>query len=175
MLTLLEWRPDEPLYDPMCGSGTIPIEAALWASGRSPRLWERYACHAWATFDREVWRRELEALSAPSASVFHPSIFASDIDPEAIALTQSHLLAAQEMVNVTTLDLRKIERPPIDRPGLLLFNPPYGLRVREGLELKHLLQHIATHREEWLGWRVGFIYPRQLTPPQAVLADVCSC
>ena len=167
LLRLLAWDRQEPLYDPMCGSGTIPIEAARWASARSPRLWSRYACSTWPTFDQATWTREAESLIADHATEppqLHPHIFASDRDPSAVAMTQSHLTSAQELVQVWTQDARQLT-PPTDQPGLIIFNPPYGLRVKEGDELKGLLHAFAQRRDLWAGWRLGIIYPRQLTPP----------
>ena len=171
LLRLLAWDLEEPLYDPMCGSGTIPIEAARWASRRSPRLWTRYACSSWPSFDSELWEREVKLLGSSNVSEddqspaqLHAHIFASDRDTKAIAMTQSHLVSAHELVQVWTHDARQLT-PPTDQPGLLIFNPPYGLRVKEGDELKAVLHTFAQHRDQWLGWRLGIIYPRQLTPP----------
>jgi len=168
LLKLLAWHPDEPLYDPMCGSGTIPIEAARWSSGRSPRLWSTYACASWESFDAELWARESNGLITPTDSSLpaqlHDHIFASDRDASAVAMTQSHLTSAHELVQVWAHDVRELT-PPTDVPGLVIFNPPYGLRVTEGNELKTVLSTFAEQRELWLGWRLGIIYPRQLTPP----------
>ena len=166
LLRLLSWDRDEPLYDPMCGSGTIPIEAARWASGLSPRLWSSYACSSWPSFDQVLWAQEAGTLiSSQDSPSLHAQIFASDRDPTAVASTQSHLVNAHEMVHVWAHDAREL-LPPIKQPGVLIFNPPYGLRVKEGDELKSVLHSFAQRREVWLGWRVGIIYPRQLTPPE---------
>lgn len=167
MLELLQWDEVEPLIDPMCGAGTIPIEAARIASGRSPRLWRHYACTRWGNFDEAAWETELSEgdLSRVTAP-FHAHIFASDLSPEAIASTQQHLTTAHEMVNVNVSDVSDLA-PPAGAPGLLLVNPPYGLRVKEGNGLKRLLNRFAQdHR--WAGWRLGLIYPRQLTPPMTM-------
>ena len=95
----------------------------------------------------------------------HSSIFASDLLAESIATTQSHLLAAGEMIQVWRCDAREIE-PPCAASGLILINPPYGLRVKEDDTLKAMLSAFARDVERWKGWRLGLIYPRQLTPPQ---------
>lgn len=166
MLKLLNWSKDEPLIDPMCGSGTIPIEASLMADQVSPRLWTRYACHDWLNFDKELWQTETQAFSNTKTSPkFHPHIYALDINPEAVALTQSHLAQSQQMVQVSQGDVRQLTAPDQHETGLIIVNPPYGLRVNEGDETKALLRSFAENKEQWQGWRLGMIYPRQLTPP----------
>ena len=165
MLELLKWNKEEPLIDPMCGSGTIPIEAVRCASGRSPRLWNSYACHRWQVFDQAVWEAERASLTPePTGEVlFNNSIYAIDRSTEAISQTQQHLNAAGALCHVSVGDVNQL-LPPSDVPGLILVNPPYGLRVAEGEGFKTLLKRFAMD-ERWFGWRLGFIYPRQLTPP----------
>jgi putative N6-adenine-specific DNA methylase len=171
MLKLLQWQPNEPLIDPMCGSGTLPIEAALMAANASPRLWNTYACHQWVGFDEILWQAEggqgHQPEHASSESIkYHTQIFASDHSSEAISLTQQHCTQAKQMVQVSCLSVDRLA-PPItsEKGGLIIFNPPYGLRVNEGDETKSLLRRFAQHPQAWAGWRVGMIYPRQLTPP----------
>ena len=166
MLKLLKWSTDEVLIDPMCGSGTIPIEASLMAAQASPRFWSRYACHDWLNFDEELWQAEVsEVTSDQQGTKFHNHIYAFDVNPEAIALTQSHLTRSQQMVQVSQGDVRHLDAPNQHQSGLILVNPPYGLRVNEGEETKSLLRNFAEHKERWENWRLGMIYPRQLTPP----------
>ena len=82
------------------------------------------------------------------------------------------------MVQVRVLDVKELTpiTPQVDpaatpsndhecSKGLILFNPPYGLRVKEVDETKALLRLFSSDPERWRGWRLGFIYPRQLTPP----------
>lgn len=166
MLKLLKWSSNEVLIDPMCGSGTIPIEASLMAAGVSPRLWTHYACHDWLNFDEELWNLEtLANFNAEQDNQFHSHIYAFDINPEAVALTQRHLSLSQQMVQVSQADVRQLDVPDRHQSGLILINPPYGLRVSEGEETKSLLRNFAEQREKWQHWRIGMIYPRQLTPP----------
>lgn len=172
MIKLLEWDPQEPLIDPMCGSGTIPIEAAKLASLRPPRLWSDYSCTHWAQFDPQMWENERGYVSRNQGEIstnFHQHIFASDLSSEALSATQTHLTAAGEMVHVSLQDALTLSPPSEQRAdtqeGLILFNPPYGLRIREQDVLKTFLNHFAEAKNEWKGWRVGLIYPRQLSPP----------
>lgn len=170
MLRLLEWSPDEALIDPMCGSGTIPIEAAFISAKCPPRQWKDYACHQWYGFQPDLWETERGQSTiqqdVSSHNRYHSHIFASDQSTEAIALTQQHCSQAKQMVQISCESVDKLNPPQVDQSsGLIIFNPPYGLRVGEGDETKRLLRRFATHRQLWQGWRVGMIYPRQLTPP----------
>ena len=118
------------------------------------------------TFDEELWKLEtLGNSNAQRDNQFHSHIYAFDINPEAVALTQSHLSLSQQMVQVSQADVRQLEVPDQHQSGLILINPPYGLRVSEGEETKSLLRNFAEQREKWQHWRIGMIYPRQLTPP----------
>ena len=170
MLKLLQWSPDEILIDPMCGSGTIPIEAALMSAQCSPRQWSSYACHQWQGFQPELWAQETEHFIENNKAVesirYHSTIHASDQSPEAIALTQQHCSHAKQMVQISCQSVEELRPPTVEQStGLILFNPPYGLRVHEGNETKELLRNFSTQPQLWQGWRVGMIYPRQLTPP----------
>ena len=175
MLDLVAWNTKEPLIDPMCGSGTIPIEAARKAAFLQPRLPQTYTCQLWENYDLQLWEQETNFYqrskenqfteNSPSQTLYQSHIYAFDISPDAIKTTQSHLQKAEIMVQVTVNDVASLRPPLNSEPGLIIFNPPYGLRVKEGHELKKLLTIFSQDRSSWLGWRLGFIYPRQLSPP----------
>ena len=119
----------EPLLDPLCGSGTIPIEAALIARRRAPGLQRDFAFQRWREYDPGRFQalraraREQELLRAPAP------IGGSDMDPAAIAAAREN--AARAGVED---DLRIEQQPirdahPAPGPGLIATNPPYGVRV----------------------------------------------
>src|SRR5574340_1062461 len=97
LLGLAQWQPGEPLLDPMCGSGTIAIEAALIAARRAPGLARRFGFQKLLWYDGPAWQRIRQAahdrmLAAPAGAV---SIFASDVSTDALERTRANLDSAQ--------------------------------------------------------------------------------
>ena len=132
LLALTRWTPGETLLDPMCGSGTIVVEAAMIAASRAPGLKRTFGFQKLAWYDGPSWQRLRQKAqdrlrNAPDSVM----IFASDIDRAAIAKTQSHLTAAQvkDFVAVECADVRTREPPAAS--GVLLTNPPYGVRLSD--------------------------------------------
>ncbi|MCB1000226.1 MAG: hypothetical protein KDB40_13105 [Acidimicrobiales bacterium] len=118
------WTGDVPLVDPMCGSGTIAIEAALAASGRPHD--REFAFQRWPSFERGTWA-SVTGTSRPDRLT--ADVIAADRDAGAVAATREHVTNAG-------LDGRvQVVRAPIaaqtwpDRPGVVVVNPPYGRRV----------------------------------------------
>ncbi|MBR6739542.1 MAG: class I SAM-dependent RNA methyltransferase [Clostridia bacterium] len=129
MVYLSKRRGDRPLCDPMCGSGTILIEAALLASNTAPGLARRFAVESFAGFDRQTTlrlRREAKEQIGP----FEGEIFGSDIDPEAIRIAKENAARAgfAERIRLTRCDLANADMP---QSGIVITNPPYGERLGE--------------------------------------------
>ena len=165
LLLAADWRGTIPLVDPLCGAGTIPIEAALMARDIAPGLRRQFACAAWPGFPREVVARvlaEAEARVRPGASV---AILGSDRDAGAIDAARANAERAG-VANDVAFSVRAISaiEPPAG-PGLVAANPPYGVRVGERHEIRNLyaqLGHVL--RRRCAGWRVALFSPdAQLT------------
>ena len=123
------WKPGIPLYDPMCGSGTFSVEAALWADG-FPIQWHRrkFAFMDWRGYDEDEWwvvRDELKESREPVAT----KIFASDRDFAAISQTRQALstMELDEQVQLGRSDFFRL-KPETDE-GIMVLNPPYGERM----------------------------------------------
>jgi putative N6-adenine-specific DNA methylase len=132
LLALSGWSPETPLLDPMCGSGTIVTEAAMIAARRAPGMARTFAFQKLAWFDGPAWQRIKQTARdrvrpAPSA----PSIFGSDIAASALAVAKSNLAAAHvgEFVRVDQADV--LERAAPAPSGILVANPPYGVRLAD--------------------------------------------
>jgi len=129
---------EQPLCDPMCGSGTLAIEAALIAQNRPPNLDRRFGCERWPSFTdahREslaLLREELRADLRPQSA----AIVASDWDPEAVEAARSNARAASVRVEVREADARELVA--LSPPGLVVANPPYGGRIGGGGGKKQL-------------------------------------
>ena len=147
---------NEPVVDPMCGSGTFVIEAAEIAARLNPGRARHFAFEQLATFDVEAWRhmREVRSRRVPPALCY-----GSDRDAGAIAMSRANAERAgvtegTEFRQATISELVA----PAGPPGLVIVNPPYGARIgdRQGLApLYRALGQVLASR--FAGWRVGLI------------------
>lgn len=123
------WRGDTNFIDPMCGSGTFLIEAALIAANINPGIYRPgFAFEKWPDFDAELFERLYNDDSEERK--FNYKIYGGDIDPEAVAIARTNVKRANldEMIEITCRPFEEWESAP--QPGILVTNPPYGERLR---------------------------------------------
>ena len=136
ILRLSGWDRQSPLVDPMCGSGTIAIEAALWARDMAPGLMRpRHGFERWPGHDETRKKRIAEMREAARARVKTegPFVAGSDISPQAIETAKQNAKAAGVRLHFSRADVRDVE--PTEPPGFIVTNPPYGERLEGGEEL----------------------------------------
>ena len=146
---------NEPVLDPMCGSGTFVIEAAEIAAGLKPGRSRGFAFEQLATFDRAGW----EALRWSTRREPAVRFYGSDRDAGAIAMSAANAERAgvAGLTEFRQLPVGELERPP-GPPGLVIVNPPFGARIGEGASLGPLYRSLGSVlRERFSGWRVGLI------------------
>jgi putative N6-adenine-specific DNA methylase len=151
----------EPLLDPMCGSGTIPIEAALIARGIAPGLERQFQFMRWPTFDRAVWN---ELVDKARSAVTNPGldIVGADRDAGAISAATHNAeragMGGDIRFSVESLSgsIAKIEDVGAGE-GWILTNPPYGVRVGEGEDLRDLYATLGKTLKAKHGWRLGVL------------------
>ena len=156
MLLACGWDARSPLIDPFCGSGTIAIEAALMAQGLAPGRNRRFAFMNWPGFDAQIWKAILaESVPAPKAA---PIIQASDRDEGAIRMAQANAERAGVAAHIQfTCQAVSAIQPAAGR-GWVVTNPPYGLRVSEGDDLRNLYAQFGNVlRLKCPGWQVGLL------------------
>ncbi len=137
LVFLTGWDGTVPLVDPLCGSGTILIEAALMAMNRAPGLVrERFGFQRWPTFDAPRWRRLLdEARQAERTTLAAPLVGYDRLeDVLVVARNNSRRAGVERFISFTEGDVRDLVPPPA--PGVLLTNPPYGKRLGDEEQLK---------------------------------------
>jgi len=140
---------DQPLCDPMCGSGTLAIEAALISQNRPPNLERRFGCERWPSFG-ESQRESLDLLRAELRSRLRRQpapIVACDWDSEAVEATRSNARAAGVKLEIREADARELA--PLSPPGLVVANPPYGGRIGGGGGKKQLKSFYHALGERW--------------------------
>jgi putative N6-adenine-specific DNA methylase len=152
------WTGAIPLVDPMCGSGTIPIEAARMARGIAPGRDRTFAFLAWPGADAETWRsivaeaRDGERTRAPV------SIVGYDRDAGAIAAARANAERAG-VVGDLELDVQSISSlPRAEPPGLIAINPPYGVRIGDADRLRNLYARLGeVVRRQRPGWTLALL------------------
>ncbi|MDO8950363.1 MAG: bifunctional 23S rRNA (guanine(2069)-N(7))-methyltransferase RlmK/23S rRNA (guanine(2445)-N(2))-methyltransferase RlmL [Actinomycetota bacterium] len=131
------------LFDPMCGSGTLLLEGALMAADRAPGLLrQRWGFEGWLGHDPAVWERLIDEADtrAEAGADLLPLIGGSDSDPAAIELARGCIKRAG-LGSAVRVDVRELAhaRPAVDAtPGLVVTNPPYGVRLGAGEDLAAL-------------------------------------
>ncbi len=147
---------NEPVLDPMCGSGTFVIEAAEIAARLNPGRSRRFAFEQLATFDAEAWGR-MRAASGARVPDFR--FHGSDRDAGAVAMSRANAGRAgvdgfTEFRQATISEIG----PPAGPPGLVIVNPPYGTRLGEGRDLAPLYRGLGeVLARRFAGWRVGLV------------------
>jgi putative N6-adenine-specific DNA methylase len=169
LLALTGWTPSLPLLDPMCGSGTIAVEAALIAADRAPGLARTFGFQKLAWFDGPAWQRMKQTArdrvrSAPA----EPTIFASDLAAGAIGKTQVNLRAAQvdAFVRVEQADLLS-RAAPADH-GILLCNPPYGVRLADQEQLARFYPLLGDALKQHFPAWTAFFFTGDLRLPKLI-------
>lgn len=146
----------EPVYDPMCGSGTFVIESAEIAARLNPGRGRHFAFEKLVTFDADAWKN-MRSVKRQAGTDIH--FYGSDRDAGAIKMSTENAARAG-VSNITHFKQNSISdiTPPCDAPGLVILNPPYGTRIGDVKQLLPLYQTLgAVLRERFSGWRVGII------------------
>jgi len=153
---------DEPvLLDPMCGSGTLLIEAALMLSDSAPGLLRKtFGFMAWNKHDPQLWERLVrEALDRESQGIpaDWPQFIGYDADPKVVAAARKNVIAAglREVIVIKQRQLARLQSPA--PRGCMLTNPPYGERLSDKEVVKYLYRCLGrTFRDQFPGWTLGF-------------------
>ena len=160
-LILSGYTGTEPLVDPMCGSGTFAIEAALIAQKIPPGRFRDFAFMEWPSFQPKRWQHMKQAAEKKIVQTNTPFIFASDRDDRAVceledSVTQHGLSG---IVAVSTRDFFDLSPTELtNRPGLVTLNPPFGRRLGLRRESEALFLSVCERlKKEYKGWKFVLI------------------
>ncbi len=151
------WRGDCNFADPMCGSGTFLIEAALIAANINPGIYRKaFAFEKWPDFDADLFESLYNDDSAERE--FNFKIYGADIDPEAVAIARKNIKSAQvdEMIELSCKPMDDWTENP--EPGILVMNPPYGHRLKpEDIEalFRGIGRNLKKNFTDWTAWIIG--------------------
>lgn len=150
------YKGTEPVFDPMCGSGTFVIEAAEIAARLNPGRARHFAFEKLTTFDPTAWEQMRNVERKANTDIY---CYGSDRDDGAIKMSADNAARAgvDEFTHFEQKTISDIN-PPSAMPGLVIFNPPYGTRLSDSKKLMPLYQTMgAVLRNRFSGWRVGII------------------
>ncbi len=154
LLNMTNWDASLPFLDPLCGSGTLPIEASLKALNIAPGLFrKKFAFESFPDFDLELWQQLLTEAQNSKISELKSPIYGSDRDPN--VLTQARGNAQRcgiaHQIKFTQTELSQIEAPA--DCGVLICNPPYGERLGNSQELGTLYKTLGDiFKQRFKGW-----------------------
>ena len=152
MVMLTKYRGREMVWDPFCGSGTIPIEAALIAKNRAPGLRRRFAAEKFGWMEESIWQNARgEAMDREFKGKYR--ILGSDNDPKCISLSMANARKAgvSDCIEFRDGDATKMSLP--GEGGILICNPPYGQRMMEQQRAQRLYAALGRHLKFADGWK----------------------
>jgi putative N6-adenine-specific DNA methylase len=156
LLKLSGWTPDQPLLDPMMGGGTILLEAAMIALNQAPGLKRHFAFENLISFDKVEWIRLRKDAEAAREEPRQLPIYGCDIDPRMIRAAGLNLKAAGLLDCVTLREGDVMEIPAPAEHGMIVSNPPYGVRLdSDSVFYKNLGDALKQHFAGWTAWLIS--------------------
>lgn len=152
-----DWTPELPLIDPFCGSGTIPIEAALISKNHPPGLYRDFAFENWSEFNQSSWQNMRREYIQNSTNIT-TRIKGSDRNIGSIEISRKNADKAgvNQFIEWGNKSISEIQ--PYDQPGWIITNPPYGLRISSNKDIRNLYAQFGNVlRENFQGWNVIFL------------------
>lgn len=153
MVTFSRYRGRDDFCDPFCGSGTIPIEAALIAKNRAPGLYRRFAAMSWKNLDAAIWDLERDRARSLEYNGNY-NIVGSDIDGHALELARENARRAGvlDIIRFEKADARQFDRKT--ERGVIVTNPPYGQRIMEQKEAEELYRDFGQAYARSHNWQL---------------------
>jgi len=153
IIRLAGWVPGIPLLDPMCGSGTILLEAAHMALDIAPGLGRGFAFEKFKNFDSRLWRDLLRQSRARQKPRVPLAIYGSDFSADVLKAARANLMAAglEKVVSLKRADVLETAAPA--KKGIIVTNPPYGVRIGEQQALAEFYPKLGdVLKKQFSGW-----------------------
>ena len=168
LLRLAGWTPEEVLLDPMCGSGTIPLEAALMARQIAPGLSRSFAFERFLVHNAKSWGHIRESARMDQQRNAPTAIYASDQDPAAVKKARRNFQGAGVAfdVRLRQCDVLSLEAPA--EKGVIVLNPPYGVRLDRPEQLDLLYPKLGDLlKQRFTGWR-AYVFTADARLPKLI-------
>ncbi|MGI6358570.1 MAG: THUMP domain-containing class I SAM-dependent RNA methyltransferase [Bacillota bacterium] len=143
LIKLSFWSPARPFIDPFCGSGTLPIEAALIGLNRAPGRMRSFAAEQWPALPKQIWknaRAEAEALERRDQNL---SIIGTDIDADVLKAARRNASAAGVERHIHWQQMEMSELRSSRKYGVIICNPPYGERLSDRDAVEQLYRQMG--------------------------------
>jgi putative N6-adenine-specific DNA methylase len=158
ILKLSGWQPGIPLLDPMCGSGTFLLEAVMMSLDIAPGSGRSFGFEKLKNFDAAVWQKIRSQAMEKARPISFQKIYGSDSDLRAVRIARQNLQAAGLLEAVQLAQANITEAVPPAGEGILIANPPYGVRIGEDEELAALYPKIGEAlKRKFAGWNTYFL------------------
>ena len=152
LVLLARWYPEMPFVDPVCGSGTIPIEAALIGCNIAPGLKRNFAFENWDWVDKDIVKQAREQAQAAIKKDVDLDISGYDIDGSMIEIAKENAVQAgvQDIVNFKQMAVKDFKTDKIN--GVIVANPPYGERLSDKEHVHQLYQQMGKLYQPFTSW-----------------------
>lgn len=168
ILRLTEWTPGSSLLDPMCGSGTFLCEAAMIALDHAPGLDREFGFERLAMFDARAWKKIKDEARARVRKPSELAIHGSDRYGDALKLARANLAALGVESDVTLKQADVLEMPAPDSTGVIVTNPPYGVRQQDQQTLSDFYPKLGDAlKKKYAGW-TAYIFTADLRLPKLI-------
>jgi len=157
MVQLSFWNPDRLLIDPCCGSGTIPIEAAMVGRRIAPGLNRKFASEGWELVPAEIWKEERKQAFEAIDYDRELRIFGSDISRKSVEAAMENAAEAgvDDAITLSTMDMNRLEAE--EKSGIIITNPPYGERIGDARQIEAIYSKYRTFFEQNPTWSLFMI------------------
>lgn len=168
IVQLTGWNGTTPLLDPLCGGGTIALEAAMLARKIAPGLGRRFAFELFSNFDPALWKTvqaQAQAKQLPSSPA---PIYASDRDAHAVQTAKDQFMRAGVASDIALTQTDLFDLTPPQEPGTIVMNPPYGVRLGTQADLDVFYPKLGSWlKTRCVGWRV-YLFTGDLRAPKLI-------
>jgi len=168
IVQLTGWNGTTPLLDPLCGGGTIPLEAAMIARKIAPGLGRRFAFELFSNFDAALWKTIQAQAKAKQLPASPAPIYASDRDARAVQTATEQFTRAGVASDIILTHTDLFDLTPPQEPGTIVMNPPYGVRLGTQADLDVFYPKLGSWlKTRCVGWRV-YLFTGDLRAPKLI-------
>jgi putative N6-adenine-specific DNA methylase len=165
LLLFTQFSKNDVLIDPMCGTGTFSLEAAMYKQNIPPGFFRNFAFQSWQCFRKKKWRYLIQQAKKKFEPGITKEIFASDIDNKAISSFKKNILKhdLNKNIEIKEIDFFFIKPEKFTKKkGVIVLNPPYGKRIGNKQEVSSFYNEIGKKlKHDFKGWRAGIIMPEK--------------
>ncbi|MBC1357290.1 class I SAM-dependent RNA methyltransferase [Listeria booriae] len=154
LVLLTSWHPDRPFYDPVCGSGTIPIEAALIGRNIAPGLRRNFVCETWDWMLADVWEKARQEAEEAANYEQPLDILGTDIDHRMIEISKQNAFEAGLEDVIEFKQMQVVDFTTEKEYGVIVANPPYGERLEDEESVRELYREMRSVYRNMPTWSV---------------------